>query len=328
MSTLNINDISNELDQSQLEDQSHYDGPSGGFTFRRIPIGGHPARLIHYIELGVQPQRSFGKEERPDCEQATLTFEFLGKRTIDEVDGKLVPMRKSITLKKSFHEKAGYRKLFEAMRMGDTSITHMSQMVGKGAWIIKCEWTTKNEDGTKIVIPASKVAEYEKRYEDAAEADKKKFAIYDNIKNAGGYLISAPVRPVLDEDGEDTGEVQKVAVREHIGELRLFIWDQPKPMFWDSLYIDGEYTREVDGKEKKFSKNRYQNAILEAKNFAGSPIEAMLGGVDNLPGMTDNGDVVDDADEAPETPKAPAKEVPAEEPAGDKEEDEFEEMGL
>jgi hypothetical protein len=53
-------------------------------------------------------------------------------------------------------------------------------------------------------------------------------------------------------------------------------------MFWNSLFIEGSYTRTVDGKEVEVSKNRLQNKIMEATNYEGSPIANFVEGLDNL----------------------------------------------
>lgn len=55
--------------------------------------------------------------------------------------------------------------------------------------------------------------------------------------------------------------------------FKLFLWERPTKECWDSLYIDG--TNETTGKSKNF----IQNKCLSAKNFPGSPLEAMLMGL-------------------------------------------------
>lgn len=54
-------------------------------------------------------------------------------------------------------------------------------------------------------------------------------------------------------------------------DLQLFLWDKPTKEAWDSLYVEGTWD---DGK----SKNRTQEVILSALDFAGSPLEQLLGG--------------------------------------------------
>lgn len=55
------------------------------------------------------------------------------------------------------------------------------------------------------------------------------------------------------------------------GDYRLFLWDHPNKTCWDSLYVEGKFD---DGG----SKNRNQEYILEAVDFAGSPLEQLLAG--------------------------------------------------
>jgi hypothetical protein len=102
---------------------------------------------------------------------------------------------------------------------------------------------------------------------------------YVNLDNDGVYGISAPfiVNP-LDDTRTD------VPVQEAISPLRIFLFNNPTKETWDSLFIDG--TREVKkdgGAIEHVSKNWLQELILSATNIVGSPVEALLGGVAELP---------------------------------------------
>lgn len=59
---------------------------------------------------------------------------------------------------------------------------------------------------------------------------------------------------------------------------RIFLWDYPTIEGWNALHIDGKYD---DGK----SKNRIQETMLGASDFAGSPLEQLLlsAGIPALP---------------------------------------------
>ena len=83
-------------------------------------------------------------------------------------------------------------------------------------------------------------------------------------------------------------------------DLKLFLWDHPTKEAWDSLYIEGTWD---DGK----SKNRTQETILAAMDFAGSPLEQVLKGA--LPSLA----VASEA--APNTVSTPAMPAPAVAPA-------------
>lgn len=52
---------------------------------------------------------------------------------------------------------------------------------------------------------------------------------------------------------------------------QLFLWDQPTKEAWDALYVEGKWD---DGK----SKNRIQETILSAIDFAGSPLQQLIMG--------------------------------------------------
>lgn len=322
MTGLNYNDIDQALASAQLEDQTVSVG-GGNFTFKRLPMGKHVIRLMQYIEVGEQPQGDYNGKPKPDAPNVVMGFEFLSKRCVEQREdgkGEYAP-RKVVIIKKSFHEKAAYRKLFEKLRCGDTSITHMAQMVGKQHWVVTVEWTTK-VDGKEIVLTAANVEEYEERAK--ANPDNREMKIWDNIRNKDGFMIAAPVRSVFDDEGEDTGVVVPIPCREPVGPMTMFLWDDPMPVLWDSIFIEGSYTKTVEGKDIEVSKNRHQEMCMAASNFAGSPLDMMLGGVDDLKGMQDNGDVLDDGKE-PEPKKEVADEKPSEQTA---EQNEMEELGL
>lgn len=52
---------------------------------------------------------------------------------------------------------------------------------------------------------------------------------------------------------------------------QLFLWDYPTKEGWDALYVEGKWD---DGK----SKNRVQETIMSALDFAGSPLQQLLMG--------------------------------------------------
>jgi hypothetical protein len=65
--------------------------------------------------------------------------------------------------------------------------------------------------------------------------------------------------------------------------MRLFLWARPTKAAWDALYVEGQYEGK-DGKPAQ-SKNRVQETIMSALNFAGSPIQQLLmaSGIQSLP---------------------------------------------
>lgn len=315
MTTLNLTDIQRVANSEAMADQTVAQTGGGNFKRKLIPIGRHGVRLATYIELGLQDGGTYEGVAKGDENQVRMDFEFLSQRVIEtNDDGKQFAPRKSLIRKLSMHQKAGFYKLFMKMRDGDSNITHMSQMVANKAWMIDVNWSTKDDNGERIVIKKADAKKYEDRLAAAkTDAEKKQFAIYDNVD---WNSIGAPMIPVFDpETGEDTGETKAVKVNELVGDLRFFLWDNAQPAFWDSLYIEGTYTKGTGDKAVEVSKNFLQETILGAKNFAGSSLEAMLGGVDNLPGVVgpeDDDKPSDAAPVEPETPSEDAGETPSE----------------
>lgn len=286
---LSLADLDNELDNAVLEDQSISTG--GGFEIVKIPRGKHPVRLIEYIEFGEHPQKPYQGQPRDDADECMLTFEFLGKRTVTEnEDGTKTAMRKSIYLKKSTNERATFRKLFDKMRGGDTGITNMAQMVGRGSWLITVQWT----QGSEVLDSKEKVDKAEAALK--ADKDNKDLRIWDNIRNKEGFMITQAVSETFDDE---TGEtiVKPIKVPAPLSPLKVFLWDNPSEMFWNSIFIEGTYTKQENGKDVEVSKNRFQNKIMEATNFEGSPIANFLDGLDDL-GTTVNTDEEGEQEEA------------------------------
>lgn len=86
--------------------------------------------------------------------------------------------------------------------------------------------------------------------------------------------------------------------------LKLFLWSNPTQETWDALEIKGK-----DGKE---ANNFIQNKILEAVDFEGSPLQALLfGAMPSAPDVPAAPDAQDEpaqggATAAPSAPSAPA----------------------
>jgi hypothetical protein len=93
--------------------------------------------------------------------------------------------------------------------------------------------------------------------------------------------------------------------------FKLFLWERPTKECWDSLYIDG--TNETTGKSKNF----IQNKCLSAKNFPGSPLEAMLMGLGmpTLAADCDNPDADSHEEPAQEATPAAVPAIPVATPA-------------
>lgn len=269
------------------QDQSKRTAGGGG-DFTPPPAGWTPARFVGYVEMGVQPGGKYQGKPKPDVDQVRLIFELLGEKHIRELDdGRKVCNRYEFNIKKSLHPKASFAKLFDQMAEGHEGITHFGQLLGE-AFRIKISHNVVKKDGKDIT--------------------------YVNISDKAGYNITPPRKPEYDEDENITG-YKKIKVPEMMGEPKLFLFDEPTQEAWDALFIDGE--KEVkgdDGETTTKSRNWLQEKITQAKNFKGSALEQMVGGLDDLAEFNEDSDeddaddLEDDEDEAPKKKKT--KEAP------------------
>ena len=62
----------------------------------------------------------------------------------------------------------------------------------------------------------------------------------------------------------------------------MLLWDTPTKEQWDSVFIDGEYNKTVDGVTTTVSKNFIQGIAMQASNFTGSALESLVIGTDDL----------------------------------------------
>lgn len=240
-----------------LEDQTVSTG--GDFTNEPHPAGLTPARFVGYVEVGVRAQKPYQGKDKPDAEEVRLYFELNGPKHRRVVDVNGVPTTFtnviSVKLAKKLGDKAGYKKLFNKMTYGRDSIKHMASMLGEGFLINIVHDTVPGVDGK----PAK---------------------TYANMRDSEGtYLISAPMiaNPL-------EGTTTPVPVPEPTQPLRLLLWARPTKEQWASIFIDGTRTvKDAKGQEREVSKNWLQEDIVQnAKNFAGSPLQIMLGGLGDL----------------------------------------------
>jgi len=260
------------------EDQTEV-STTGDFEKREIPGGKCVARLVSYIELGTQKQRPYkGKEKKP-APEVRVVFELFGKDHTYEIGAddtaRQVHDRIGFTLTKSLHEKANFKKLFNAMTYGRNNITHMAQMLNE-LFLVTVHVTEKGEKG------------------------KDDYRRYTDLKKDGVWAIDAPVVQQIDDMGEVTG-TKKIAVPadQQWEEIQLFIWDQPNAECWDSLHISGTYSKKIDGVETEVSKNWIQDKMQAATNYPGSPLELMFTGL----GTDTSGGEKEPAEKAPVQPE-------------------------
>jgi hypothetical protein len=270
-----------------------------GYDYAPPPEGFTPARFMGYVEIGNQPQKPYKGKEKPPAMVAILTFELNGPKHITEyeVDGEKRTRTNIITerVKVSSSERSGFYKLLKKMIGGRPDIKHMAEMLGEG-FLIKIVHNVVEKDGKKRT--------------------------YVNMKSEeNGWEIRLPQKtdPI-------TNEVEPVDIPAATIPLKFLNWEAPTPEQWESIFIDGTYTtKDEDGKEVEKSKNFIQGLCMEATNFIGSPLEAMLSGGD---------DIVKELSK-PETPETPEtaeeeEEIPTvpEETSVDKTDDVLADLGL
>ncbi|NUX98766.1 hypothetical protein [Paraburkholderia youngii] len=224
---------------------------SGGGDYAPPAAGKAGLRFVAYIEIGKQEGTFKGAVKVSD--KAFLVFELHGPKWPLNDNGE--PQRITVELNKSLNEKAGFYKLFKTMNYeGKAKI--MAQLLGNDYIGTVVHRTYKGRDGKDRTI---------------AE-------LYD--KTAGAYTVEAPF-----VEDMDTGETRRRNVPPAITPVKVFLWNSPSKEMWDSIFIDGEYPERKNDKGEVTapakSKNKFQLAIRAAKNFKGSPIEALLDGIDD-----------------------------------------------
>lgn len=244
-STHDVNDYSSLVEAYVDENNiDHNESTGGGGDFQVPEEGPGWARVVEYIELGSIFREYQGKQKPKPEHRVRITFELLHKRwaPIEGENGKYY-QRISVELTLSTNERARFYKLFRAMNDAyGNKYKHMAQMVAENlAFKVKVTHST------------------------SGEGDKKR--TYANLDNANGWQISAPTRD--DEDGNPI----PVKVPPANIETRIFLFNKPRLVDWEKLYIDG--TRE-DGT----SRNWIQQRILESVSYPGSAVEAMLSELD------------------------------------------------
>jgi len=286
--------MSNEalLKQAQTTEveTDHREVSKGGGV--RLPAEGKcPARLIGYIEMGTQDQGEYQGEAKPPCLEAQLVFECLGTNNEDEIevdDGKGGKTKKTVgrilrpfPIAVKLNEKSNFYKMFKKMD-NERDLDHMSRMLNEVFLVTVKHGETKG---------------------------KKKYAKLMDVE------------PPLVEKRDDMGNLTDTIdisdkVRDASYPLQLFIVERPTFEMWESIKIEGTYTRKEkneagDEIEVEVSKNFIQEKIQDSLDWEGSAMQALL---------LDLGE--DDAEETPaeepkEEKKAPAKKA-AKKPAAKK----------
>lgn len=203
------------------------------------------ARLIGYFEMGVHEEEFEGKPR--DREKVALEFELSGPnhepRKLD--DGTLIPTRITVFETLSRNEKAHFYKLFAAMNYAGKA-THMAELLGE-PFIVEV-FHRKSKDGKRV---------------------------FANLRGPNGYNVrGTTVQDPL------TGKPMLVPVDPPITEIKAFIWNIADKAMWDSIHIPGVYEEKKDAQgnvtSPAKSKNRLQEKIMQAKNWAEHPLKAVV----------------------------------------------------
>lgn len=270
---------------AQTEDQT--DTTAGGYDFDLAPAGTTVGRLVEYIELGKHPQPDYAGKAKDPADMVFMKVELLAPKNRHEYQDADKNDRVrydtiSFRISKKLNDKAKYTKLFNQMRSGRDDVTHMAQMIGEPLRFKVFHNVSKNK--------ASKETTYANLW------DK------DGVMDIGVPKFQPD--PLVDE-------WKDMPVAEATLPFKLFLFNNPTPETWDSIFIDG--TRKVkDGDvETEVSKNWIQELIMSAVDFEGSRLEAMLGGMDEaeLPigEETEEEEAEDEAEAEEAKPAAKAK---------------------
>ena len=258
-----------EFDDSFLEELAEVEDQSKESAFvKELPEAGlcH-LRFVGYVELGKHYSMFKGVQKKNPDREVKLTFEIVSPK---HTKGKEYPITISLnTLSISTNAKSKYHKLFKAMAMGDESIKHLAQCLGKAYCGKIFHASYKNKKGEEVTFATLQ------------NPDTKEFAIF----------------PPVAEDYE-TGETRKVNVAPAKSEIICFVWNKPLLKMWNAIHIEGTTD---DGR----SKNWMQERCLEAVDFKGSPLQAML----TLYNMPTEVEKPEDNAPAPDAEDAPAPEV-------------------
>lgn len=279
--------------------KNHNEVQTGGT--RQIAVAGKaPMRFIGYVETGIHAQKAYKGQAKPPAMEVSMTFEVFGTKNTtevkDEKTGKVTKkgalLKIDMTIKQN--EKAKFKKLFDKMKAGrGDNITHMSHMLNEVFMGTIRHQKSKTSDNVYPTLQA----------EDES------------------WMIGAPIIEIIDEEGNVTGEKDVTKATPPASfPLRLFLQDAPSIEQWQSIKVEGTYTKKLkdkDGKEigeEEVSKNFLQEKIQAALNWDGSPMQLLLldlGDAGEVEG--DDGEDFVPPDEAPEleTEEEVVEEAPA-----------------
>lgn len=151
-----LNQANEAVASGELEINMNETKSGGDFKPVLLPKGKAWVQLTSYIDLGIQPRKEMNGQKKTPCAQFILEFHVVGgtgvlpdktKQKYVGADGfnpKLGTPFGSIDL--SQNEKSNSYKIFLALQLGDTSITHFAQCLGK-FYLLPIDITEPNADG-------------------------------------------------------------------------------------------------------------------------------------------------------------------------------------
>ena len=235
------------LSQAQAYNQSDIvqdltNPTSGGGERRVLPEGTALVRLSGYIEYGTQLVQKFGSDATEPKRVFRLVFKIVGGQGTNEA-GERVPFKDG--------------DFFPTLSTWDIAMsTHEKSKAVKMFAIMNYKKTARHFSGLMGELFFVDINHETKNGKTVARPDWK--TLSKPVDRMTGQLYDAPALP------DDM--------------YQLFLWDNPTPEQWASIFIEGTTD---EGK----SKNYIQDQILKAQDFEGSRLEAMLNGVE-LPVLT------------------------------------------
>lgn len=220
--------------------------------------GKHKARLIGYVELGLQPQSEYEGKAKPPATEIRLTFEVFGKANeteyTDEATGRkgVRGALLQVYATEKLNNRATFKKLLDKLREGNPDTTHISQLLGAPFYLQVKHY--KNKQG--VMKPT--------------------------LKNGGDFGILPPLVEEQDEDANIIGMKDVSASFPPASyPYRLFLFDAPSIGQWQSIAIEGTRKKTVvnaDGTQSEVeeSRNFLQDQVRAAVNWEGSAMQAIL----------------------------------------------------
>lgn len=226
------------VEEEGIDQNESTAGGTGNYT---PPAEGRAmARIVSYIELGSHYGTYLGKPKAKPDRLVRIVIELFGKNypPTDLEGGVKIPQRLTLNLTLSDKDNSRFYKLFRALnaQAGD-KYKHFAQMaVANFAFV--------------VVISHNSSGEGE---------NKRTFA---NIWKDGAWQVQKAVK--YDDDEQEI----PMNVPAAISDTKVFLFNKPTADTWASLFIEGER----DGK----SNNQVQEKILNAVNYPGSALQALL----------------------------------------------------